>query len=176
VDEDSSGTSGARIVEDLWRRARDAGSPRAVALGVAFRGRSILVESILDETAGRLLYRPPGGGVDFGELAAEAVVREFREEMGVAVVVGDRLAVLEDIFSHETHAGHEVVFVFEVTGADLLARSDDLTGHDHGAPMVLQWRSVDDFRPTGTATLCPTGLAEILHSRLDQARADEEHV
>ncbi len=39
----------------------------------------------------------PGGGVDHGESPADAVVREVREECGVAVTLGDLLTV------HDTH-------------------------------------------------------------------------
>ena len=39
-------------------------------------------------------YRPPGGGVEFGETAAEAVQREFTEELGFAIEIMELHCVL----------------------------------------------------------------------------------
>lgn len=42
-------------------------------------------------------WSPPGGGVGFGESAPKALVREFAEETGLAIEVGDMLFVNEFI-------------------------------------------------------------------------------
>ena len=43
----------------------------------------ILVSDGLDPEAGCPYCRPLGGAVEFGELAANALVREIREKLGV---------------------------------------------------------------------------------------------
>ena len=42
----------------------------------------------------------PGGKVEHGESPAECVVREFREELGLSVLVGEALTVFEHVYSH----------------------------------------------------------------------------
>jgi 8-oxo-dGTP pyrophosphatase MutT (NUDIX family) len=55
----------------------------------------------------------PGGGQDPGETLAEAAAREFHEETGARVIVGDMLCVLEwHDAAHDTHA---VEFYFRAT-------------------------------------------------------------
>lgn len=56
---------------------------RTVAIGLFRNGNRILVSDGLDPATGRPHCRPLGGSVEFGELAANALVREIREELGV---------------------------------------------------------------------------------------------
>lgn len=46
-----------------------------------------------------VFWSPPGGGIQFGESAPQALVREFIEETGLRVEVGDMLFVNEFIAS-----------------------------------------------------------------------------
>lgn len=46
-----------------------------------------------------VFWSPPGGGMQFGESAPQALVREFIEETGLTVEVGDMLFVNEFIAS-----------------------------------------------------------------------------
>ncbi len=56
----------------------------------------------------------PGGHVEFGESAAEAVAREFLEECGVAVRVGGLALASEGVFATKKRSHHEVNLVFHV--------------------------------------------------------------
>ena len=62
-----------------------------------------------DET----FYRPIGGGIEFGELAKEAAVREFQEELGTNIIVDNDVQVFENIFEYNGKPGHEVVFILD---------------------------------------------------------------
>jgi ADP-ribose pyrophosphatase YjhB (NUDIX family) len=93
---------------------------RALALGVVRRGREILVFDAYDSVKRERFHRPLGGGIEFGELAENAVARELLEETGSEARVLRRLGVLENLFTFEGDPWHEIVFVFE---AELLDRS-----------------------------------------------------
>ncbi len=121
---------------------------RVLALGVVVQHDHLLLEPVLERgvVSG---YRPLGGGVDFGERAADAVVREFREETGRAIEVVELIEVSENLFTHEGQPGHEIVFSFHVRFAP------------GGAPPDLSpVRYVEPGEPAREATWLP--LAEVL--------------
>ena len=134
-----------------------------VALVVFRRGHDelLLVEGY--DAVRKLHYlRPPGGGVDFGELSGDAARREVREELGVEVVEVEQLGILEAIFVNEGQPEHQVVFVYEARFADesLFAREVWDARESDGEAMKVEWRSVGDLGP-GTI-LVPAGLDDLL--------------
>ena len=95
-----------------------SGQIRPIALGVVRRGQEILVFDAYDSVKGQRFHRPLGGGIEFGERAADALARELHEETGFAFRVGRLLGVLESVFVHEGVPGHEIAFVFEAESED----------------------------------------------------------
>ncbi|WP_436523861.1 NUDIX domain-containing protein [Actinoplanes sp. HUAS TT8] len=79
----------------------------------------------------------PGGGVDHGEHPADAVVREFAEETGLAVVVTGLRAVVADVIAlpdgpEPSLVGlvehtDRIIYDVEVTGGDLRPEADGTT-------------------------------------------------
>lgn len=59
----------------------------------------------------------PGGHVEPGEQATDAVRREFLEECGEEVQVGPCLLVMEGLFTQRGVARHEIVVLFHVKRA-----------------------------------------------------------
>lgn len=57
-------------------------------------------------------YRPPGGGIEHGERAAEAMRRELREELDAEVSEPEFITVLENIFEYGGDTKHEIVFLY----------------------------------------------------------------
>lgn len=55
---------------------------RPVALCAVRSGERVLLAHGFDSAREERFYRPPGGTIEFGERAADAVRREFREELG----------------------------------------------------------------------------------------------
>jgi ADP-ribose pyrophosphatase YjhB (NUDIX family) len=53
-----------------------------------------------------------GGHVEFGERAAQALVREIQEEIEADCRILSLLEVIENSFTHEGEPGQEVVFLF----------------------------------------------------------------
>ena len=82
----------------------------------------LLVSEMIDEAEGTF-YRPPGGGIEFGEHSREAAVRELREEFDFELPTGELrlLGVIENSFEFRGAPHHEICFVYEadVDGAVL---------------------------------------------------------
>ncbi|SEQ19670.1 NUDIX domain-containing protein [Loktanella sp. DSM 29012] len=66
-------------------RWRPAAGIRFKALGLHWRGAAMLAAAVPDDDGRIKGMRPLGGSVNFGETAQAAVIREFREELGIDV-------------------------------------------------------------------------------------------
>ena len=109
--------------------------------------------------------RPLGGGIEFGERGAQAVVREIREELGAEIEGVRWLGTLENLFTCEGEAGHEIVLIYDAVFSDrsLYARTI-LHGHEQDAAVeafTAEWKSLDDLA-AGPVRLVPEGLLEFL--------------
>jgi 8-oxo-dGTP pyrophosphatase MutT (NUDIX family) len=61
----------------------------------------------------------PGGHIDSGEKAEEALAREIREEIGKTATVGRFIGAVEHVWPENSQKNHEINLVFEVTVAGL---------------------------------------------------------
>lgn len=109
-------------------------------------------------------YRPPGGGIEFGETSEEAARRELREELGITAVDLALLGVREELFVLSDGPYHEIDFIFEtwltpgalevLDGAAIVEADDDIE--------VARVVSVDDLRAERYAPLYPVGVLDLL--------------
>ena len=136
---------------------------RIVAVAICRVGDRILVERGYDGATDQHFYRPIGGGVEFGESAEAAVAREWREEYGLTLESLALLGVLENLFTFEGRAGHEIVFVFAARIPDSRAHEgEELESTDtDGARHVAVWVPIDALR-AGPTPLHPAGVLELL--------------
>ena len=101
--------------DDLVPRER----VRVIAVGLLVRDGWVLAEEYAARGGRPAFLRVPGGGVAFGETAAEAVEREYAEELQADVAEVRLLAVTENIYDADGRRGHEIVHVFSLRSAAL---------------------------------------------------------
>lgn len=118
-----------------------------------------------DPTKGEEFYRPPGGGVEFGESSRDAVCREMVEEFSAVVEPVRLWGATENIFVHVDKPGHEIVFLWECRFVDeSLYRQDELLLTEGDAQLPAHWIDPDDLAARGIA-LYPDGMPEILRQK-----------
>jgi ADP-ribose pyrophosphatase YjhB (NUDIX family) len=145
--------------EILWRPPE---AIRPLAIGLIRRGDEILVMVVRDDQGRIKGWRPPGGGIEFGEPAERALIRELLEELGEPVECGRRICVLENIFMHEGSPGHEVVFVFEVEFSNPSAYATEQYAYfDQGIANEVVWRKTSELLGS-VEPLFPEGLRQYL--------------
>ena len=136
---------------------------RPIALCIFRRDQSILVAEGYDHHKQQTFYRPPGGGLMFGEYSWETVRREIKEELGEDIKNLTFLGPTENVFQYEGEQGHEIVFIFEGEFANKRPyQVDELVGHeDNGTAFRAVWKPIADFRRK-KAILYPDGLLDYL--------------
>ena len=142
-----------------------ANAIRTVALAVCRDGDRILVERGYDHVRDEHFLRAIGGGVEFGERAVDALAREWREELGLELEAPALLGVMENLFTSNGRAGHEVVFVFEARLADarVYGRDEFTSTEPDGSRHVAVWVPLDELRH-GPTPFKPAGLLDLLPS------------
>nr|WP_089248294.1 CoA pyrophosphatase [Rhodococcus kyotonensis] len=114
----------------------DAGSKRAAAVALAIAGPPGGRRLLLTKRPSRLRAHPgqfalPGGGLDPGESAAEACLRELQEELGLVVTPDAVLGRLDD---YATRSGY-VISPFVVWVGD---RLDELAPNEDEVAIVYE--------------------------------------
>lgn len=135
---------------------------RPLALCIFHHHGKILVNQFYDPAEGQTLFRPIGGGIEFGERSIDAIVREVREELGLSISEVRLIGTLESIFTYAGKPGHEIVQIYD-------ARFDDVTVYERpwldgcesdGASFKATWHNSSSF--TATSRLVPEGLSDLL--------------
>jgi len=135
---------------------------RPLALCIFHHDGKILVNEAYDPITGKPFFRPIGGGIEFGETSAQAVIREVDEELGLSITDVRLLGTLENIFTYAGTPGHEIVQVYDAKFVDasvyelpyLNAQETD------GAAFIAKWLPCESI--TGDTPLVPAGLYELL--------------
>jgi len=132
-------------------------------------GERMLVSEMVDDLHGTF-YRPPGGGIEFGEHSRDTVVRELREELDLAIDREDLtlLGVVENAFEFRGDAHHEICFIYgAVVERDVLDSLDGTAVVDLAPADVEVTRVVDRTELLGLEPLYPEGVRDLLISMPD---------
>ncbi|MCW5768862.1 MAG: NUDIX domain-containing protein [Phycisphaeraceae bacterium] len=137
-----------------------------IARGVAIDLRTGSPRVLLCRSRKRGYSYLPGGHVEFGETAAQALAREILEEMGLPCQVGSLLQVHECAFHDGKMQRHEVNLLFHVkhlgpAGAPLPDPAPSAEPH-----IAFDWVPLDrvgsiDLRPARAGTWLTTHAAAL---------------
>ena len=118
----------------------------------------ILAAPGFDSVKQQRFYRPLGGEIEFGELAADAARREILEEVGAEIDDLRLVSVFENIFTFLGSHGHEIVFAYQATFKDQKYQQGDVVVCDEGgSAFEAHWVPLDLF-VRGEAPLYPDEL------------------
>ena len=138
---------------------------RPIAICICRDGERILVAEGCDHQRNRVFYRPLGGTIEFGEQGAQAVRREFREELNAELTDLRYLGTLENIFTYEGRRGHEIVLVYDGRlGEDRLYAEQSLQGDESGLKFKVVWKRLEEFEHGGPPVY-PEGLLELIRRK-----------
>ena len=122
--------------------------------GIAVHKERVLVEKNLEHG----FCFAPGGRVEYGENAVDALTREVREELGEEVAVGRLVVVADNLFELDGVTYQEIVLYFLIEfapGAEVLHRQGPFEGKELGT--TFQWVRLDELEQAG---LFPVFLRE----------------
>ena len=131
-----------------------------IARGLAFQNGKILLCKRKD----RDYYFFPGGHVEFGEIAENALKRELKEEIGINAEVHELVGILENVFKDNGGLFHEVNFVFRIEIDEQNVKSLE----DH---LEFCWMDYGDFLKE---KVFPTALKNQLLKRVEIKKDDDE--
>lgn len=103
------------------------GKLRVRVCGICIRGEKLLLVKHLHIGRSGTLWAPPGGGMEYGEDARSALVREFKEETGLDIQVKEFLFVHE--YLDPPLHGIELFFSVGVIGGALRLGADPEFDH-----------------------------------------------
>lgn len=131
--------------------------PKAVAL--IHREGSLLVCEVLGADKQRKGWTPLGGKIEFGETADKAVQREIKEELGCSIEILSAPLIIENIFHHHGHVGHEIVYAFiaKALSTEIYAKESFQICEHGGTLHQVKWVPLNDFK-SGKETLLPSSL------------------
>ncbi len=133
---------------------------RPIAICLFSRGNKILVAEYFDYVKPENFFRPIGGGIEFGEYAAQTIARETQEELGAFVREVRYLFTLENVFVHNGAPGHEIVLVYDGAFVDeTLYAQAVLRGQDTNDVFEAFWKSRRELQ-ADSRPLYPSGLLE----------------
>ena len=130
-------------------------------------GSRILVEDNAAWDRRDWFYRPPGGGVEFGELRHRMRCGARCARSSTPKIADVRLlGTLESIFDYHGKQGHEVVFVFDARFEDASNYAAERIVGTEGGGIRIEAIWIDVSQPLDRP-LYPEGLLELLRGAAD---------
>ena len=130
--------------------------------GIAVHGGKVL----LQKTTNEKFFAFPGGHVSFGETNEETLLREFKEEIGAEISVGDLKWVAEVFFPWGESPCHQICLYYLVEIVDENTPKDgSFIGKEHlegrGFDLEFHWIPIEEL---SEMEVYPTNAKELLKS------------
>ncbi len=95
-------------------------------------------------------YYLPGGRVEMGETAENAVIREIQEELGITPKIVRPLWLNQAFFTEDVDNLHYhelcIYFLMDFTETDLLARGENFTAYEGQRTHTFEWLAFERLR------------------------------
>lgn len=117
---------------------------RVRACGICIENDRVLMighRAILGEN---IFWSPPGGGVEVGEMAENALKREFLEETGLEIEVG-KLLLMNEFVKLPLH-GIELFFEVKKLSGELILGQDPEMNLSEQLIQKIEWLSLDEIK------------------------------
>jgi len=105
---------------------------------------------LLCKKKGNDYYFLPGGHIEFGETAEQALERELKEELNVSAEKFNYIGTIENFFTENDKKYHEIILVFHIEAKNVT----DKTPEDH---IEFSWV---DIRSLKRETVEPVALKQ----------------
>jgi len=117
---------------------------RVRVCGLLMKADKILLAQIHSPVTEKLIWTPPGGGLEFGEPIRECLRREFKEETNLSIEV-QQLVHVNELVKGPFHAIECYFQVKMISGTEKHGKDPELSWnrqllHD------LQWVAIDELR------------------------------
>ncbi|WP_433772293.1 NUDIX domain-containing protein [Bacillus wiedmannii] len=116
-------------------------------------------------------YRFPGGSIEFGETAKEAIERELWEEYNLEVFVQELAVVNENVFEWNGEKGHHCTLIHWGTVREVVTNE---IRHKEHEDIILIWKSIEELKakptyPEGILSYLEENNRNIVHFILDNS-------
>lgn len=144
----------------IWRPKQQI---QVKALGLLWQEGKLLASEIHDDNGEIKGVRPLGGCVEFGKIWQLTLVREFKEELDIAIHIVSPPVIVENIYDHYGMRGHEIVFLANIALTDDrdLGCGPIIYQEDSSVQCRADWHDIAALRRSGLP-LFPNGLIDRL--------------
>jgi 8-oxo-dGTP pyrophosphatase MutT (NUDIX family) len=133
------------------------------AMCIVKHAGKLLVSRDLDKVKRDFYFRPLGGSIDYREKSDDTVKREFMEELGVNLYNLKYLGVIENIFTMDGDAYHEIDFIYE---GDILENEiydkNEIEFPEGGKTALAMWVDYEEFT-SGRLKLVPEEIFKYIN-------------
>lgn len=109
--------------------------------GICIRNGEVLLQKPVNDTA----YAFPGGHVALGERNEETLVREFREEIGADIQVGELKWVAEIFFPWGSKTCHQICLYYLVEG-DIPVDTRFMGIEERNVSLEFRWVPLEELK------------------------------